>query len=849
MKNDVNGADGSIWNAAGIFIGRLRIAFRVLWKNPLITSSAIISIALGIGASVAMFTIFDEYLLRSLPVPNAGKLVNFSVVPDILYGNINSSLAGGLDELFSYPMFRDLEKTQTVFTSIAAHRQFDVNITWRGVGTREYGMLVSGGYFPALGLTPAVGRLLSPDDDRVDGEAFVVVLEYDYWQNRFGGDPDVVNQTITVNSMLMTIVGVAPPGFTGTTLGVPARIFIPITLNRDNLDRRTDYWLYIFGCLKIGVTQKQAAASINVQYRNILNEYDAPATEQLIGADNPMMDQFRTKALTLKPGVKGQNIVGDANREILSVRMISALLLLIIACANVTNLLVTRGMDRAGEIALRISLGATRGQVIRQLLTESFILVLVSGAVGILAAHWILRFLVSMYPPRIAALFNFSMNETALLFAVLLTFLVGIFVGLFPAIYSTRSGITPLLKEQGGQTTGSNPTTKVRTALIIAQIALSMTLLVVSGLFAKSLYTLNTADLGMKIDNIITFGVSPGRNGYTQQQTAQFFERLEDELAAIPGVVDVTSSLNQILTGNAFSTQVSAEGFQSEFGQISSFNLTGSNYLQALGMTLIAGRDFTTEDIRGTGQKAVIVNEAFAELFNFGRDAIGKYVAVPYDGSLDYQIVGLVKNAKNIHVRAEPQPFLFIPYTKYGSFISVGLIFHVKTAMPEESVIRQIRDLISRMDPTLPIENLTTMIQVNREGTFSTRFSCTLAVAGACLALFLTAVGLYGIFTYDVARRRREIGLRMALGATRANLCLMFLRKAALIALTGDVISLALSIFAGRLIQAQLYKFEGFDAGVFMGATALLFVIITLVVLIPVRRAVMTEPMEAIRDE
>ena len=856
MKNDVNGADGSIWNAAGIFIGRMRIAFRVLWKNPLITSSAIISIALGIGASVAMFTIFDEYLLRRLPVPEPERLVNFSS-PGPIPGSQFPTTAGGMDTIFSYPMFRNLVEAQQSFTSIAAHRRVDVNIAARGVGDIQTGMLVSGGYFPALALKPTLGRLLSPDDDKIIGEAHTVVLSYAYWQSRFGGDPGVLNQAVTVNGQPMTIVGVAPRGFNGTTLGCNPKIFIPITMRGGALhslpnypDIRTSYWLHIFGRLKPGVTLEQAAAAINVQYRNFLIEYDAPLNEQMIGADSPMMKQFLEKQLLLKPGARGQSLQFDSNKEWVNFFMGGMLLLLIIACINVANLLITRGMARTGEMALRVSFGATRWQNIQQLLIESFILVLIAGAAGILAAHWILRLIIAMFPAQTANIYSFSLNESSLLFAVLLTFAVGVSVGLFPAFHSAHSDITPLLKEQAGQMTGSKSAARLRMALVITQIALSLTLLAVSGLFAKSLYQINQIDIGMKTDNIVTFCVSPYQNGYTQQQTMQFFERLEEELAVLPGVNSVSNSQYRMFHGGSMGTSVDLDGFRRgpETDSITRMDKVGMNYFGTLGIPLIAGRDFTREDIyREAG--GVIVNEAFAEKFKLGRDAVGKYVGFFGNSTnITLEIIGLAKNAKYASVEREPESFMFIPYRV--DFIDArNLFFYVKTDMPEDSIIPQIRNLVSRMDPTLPIENLTTMAQEIRDNTFSNRFTFILAVSIAIFATLLTAVGLYGIFAYDVARRRREIGLRMALGATRLRICLMFLRKAALIALTGGAISIALSIFAGRIVQSMLYKFEGFAAGVFMGATALLFVIITQVVLIPVRRAVMTEPMEAIRDE
>ena len=847
----------SLWTAAGIFLGRLRIAFRGLWKKPLITVSAIISIALGIGAATAMFTIYDEYLLRPLPVPEPGRLVNFSgSVPNP--GSQFNGVAGDSDEIFSYPMFRELEKEQNVFTNIAAHRHIDVTITAHGVGTKEQGMLVSGGYFPALRLIPAIGRLLNHEDDKVTGEAHAVVLSYAYWQSRFGGDPGALNQTVTVNNRLMTIVGVAPRGFTGTTLGTNPRIFIPISMRGSALipglnepDQRINYWLYLFGRLKPGVTLEQAATAINITYHSIVNQYDAPVAELILGADSPTMKQFREKQLRLNPGARGQSILFGSNKERLLIFMGGTLLLLIIACANVTNLLVARGMSRVGEMALRVSLGATRGQIIRQLLTESFALVFIAGIVGIFAAHGLLRLIVVIYPPHTADLFSFSLNTTALLFAALLTFAVGVVVGLFPAFHNARNDITPLLKEQAGQTTGSKSAARVRAALIIAQITLSLTLLAVSGLFAKSLYKLNNVALGLNPDNIVTFGVSPIQNGYTPQQMAQLVERLEEALAAIPGVGSVTSSWIPMFSRTTSGIGVLAEGpvYESRQYTVARIDVVGANYLGTLGMSLIAGRDFTREDTHETGRKAVIVNETFAEKFELGRDVVGKYVAVPYAYGLDYEIIGLVKNAKHFSVADEFQPYLFFPHSKFELLRIENLNFYVKTALPPNSVIPRVRDIVTRIDPTLPIENLTTMMQTIRNNTFENRFASWLAGAFAFLATLLTAVGLYGIFAYDVARRRREIGLRMALGATRTRLCLMFFRRAALITLIGGAIGSLLSIYAGRIIQSMLYKFEGFDTGVFLGAAALLFVIMTSAVLIPVCRAVMIEPLEALRDE
>jgi predicted permease len=384
--------------------------------------------------------------------------------------------------------------------------------------------------------------------------------------------------------------------------------------------------------------------------------------------------------------------------------------------------------------------------------------------------------------------------------------------------------------------------------LIIAQIGLSLALMVVSGLFSKSLYSLSHTDIGMKIDHVVTFSVSPSRNGYTTQRSAQFFESLETELAALAGVESVTSSLMRLISSNFYDARVSVEGYPTAplGNPFVAFNKGGLNYLKTLGIPLIAGRDFTREDTLGLN-KVVIVNEAFAEKYNLGRDVIGKRIGINrslLDIEPNVEIIGLVKNTKYQSDSYFP-PLVTVPFQRSDTIET--RTFYIKTALPPEKLLLQMRPLVARLDSMLPIDNLSTMARHVYDETFPNRLITILVVTFAFIATLLTAVGLYGIFAYNVARRRREIGLRMALGATRVRLCLMFLRRAAQITLVGGAIGFALSLFAGRLIQSLLYKFEGFDVGVFIGAAALFFVIMTLAVLIPVCRAVLVEPLEALR--
>ena len=853
MKNDANNRKRkrSLVTEAGIFLGRLRIAFRGLWKKPLITVSAIISIALGIGASTAMFSIYDEFLMRRLPVPEPERLVNFSA-PGPKPGGQTSNLSGGADDVFSYPMFRDLEQVQTVFTGIAAHRLFDASIATSFGSSHESGLFVSGNYFPVLGIQPALGRLLHTNDDKIIGDGQVGVLSYDYWQKNFGGDAGILNQDITINGQSMTIAGVTPQGFTGTTLGSSPRIFVPITMRArlqpglPTLDSRMNYWAYVFGRLKPGVTLEQASAVMNVPYHNITNQVEAPEAERLIGQYDSVMDMFRARQLVLKPGARGQSNYSGMAKSPLNIFMGCTLLVLLIACANVTGILLARGIARSGEMALRSALGASRMQIFTQLLTESFILVFIAGIAGILAGHWMLRAIVTMIPAQFADNLSFTLNGTALLFAVALTFAAGIVVGLFPAAYGARADLTSLMKDQTAQVTGSKSAIRFRTGLSIAQIALSLALIVVSGLFSKSLYNSNRIDTGMKIDRVVTFSVSPILKGYTPPQSTQYFERLENELAAIPGVESVTGSSTRLLSGAYNGSRVIVEGYNPAnlLANSSAYNRGGTDYFKTLGIPLIAGRDFSREDM-SSSSKVAVVNEAFAEKFNLGRDAVGKRIGFDAD-VLDVEIVGLVKNSSFQSFR-DSHPLVIVPFQQ--SDTNWTRTFYVNTALPLEQLFPQIRRVAAQLDSTLPVENLSTMARQVHDQTFDVRLMVVLSNAFAFMATLLTAVGLYGIFSYNVARRRREIGLRMAFGATRVSICLMFLRQSSLIALAGCVPGFALGVFAGRVIQSLLYGLEGFDTGVFLGAAALLFIIITLVVLIPVCRTVLNEPLELLREE
>jgi predicted permease len=827
----------------------LKFALRTLFKTPFVTVIAIVSLALGIGANTAIFSIFDQMLLRALPVQEPDRLVNLAA-PGPKPGSQSCNQAGDCDEVFSYPMFRDLEKVQAVFTGIAAHRLFSANLAARGETLNGDGMLVSGSYFPVLGVRAALGRLLGPDDDRTIGESHVVVLSHAYWQSRFGQDPGVLNQTLVVNGQEMTIVGVAQRGFDGTTLGAKPQVFVPITMrgfmspNFKAFDDRQNYWTYVFARLKPGVTPEQARTALNGQYHAIVNEVEAPLQK---GMSEQTMARFGAKPVLVDQGMRGQSSVSGEAKTPLKMLLGVTAFVLIIACANVANLLLARGAARAGEMAVRLSIGASRMQVVAQLLTESCLLALFAGGASILVARWTLDLIASLLPVEAAATLQFSLNASTLFFAAALTLGTGLLFGLFPALHSTRPDLVSSLKGQAGQPSGAKSAARFRAALATAQIALSLALLVGAGLFTRSLFNVSRVNLGLKVDNVITFGISPALNGYTPQRSLQLFERLEDELTALPGVTSVTNSLVPLLGGSNWGSDVSVEGYKmgSDTDMNSRYNEVGPAYFRTLGIPLISGREFTRSDAAAT-PKVAIINEVFANKFNLGRDAVGKRIG-KRNGPLDTEIVGLVQNAKYSDVKRAVPPLFFHPY-RQGDRIGF-LTFYVRTSLNPNQFLPNITKLMARLDPNLPVENLRTMPQQVRENVFLDRMNSVLSAAFACLATLLAAVGLYGVLAYTVAQRTREIGLRIALGASPGQVRAMVLRQVGLMTLIGGTVGLALAIGLGRFAQSLLYQLQGSDPAVLSGSAVALAFVALGAGFIPAHRASQVDPMQALRYE
>jgi predicted permease len=831
---------------------QLRLALRTLFKTPFVTMVAVLSLALGIGANSAIFSLYHQMLLRPLPVPRPAELVNLGA-PGPHPGSNSCSNIGSCDDIFSYPMFRDLERVQASFTGIAAHRDFGATIGYQGTTLSGDGLQVSGRYFQVLELAPALGRLFTPDDDKTVGSNFVVVLSHDYWRSRFALNPGILNQTLIVNGQALTVIGVAPQGFQGTTLGSRYDVFVPITMRGlmspgfDGFENRRQYWVYLFARLKPGVSIEQAATAINGPYRAIINDVEAPLQK---GASEQTMMRFKARQVTLVDGRRGQSDVDSEAKTPLTILFVVTGTVLLIACANIANLLLVRGAGRSAEMAVRLSIGASRRQLIAQLLTESCLLAALGAIGGLVVAKWTLDLIGSIVPPDAAELVQFRMDPMMLLFGAGAAIVTGIGFGLFPALHSTKPDLATTIKNQAGQPGGARAARRFRTTLATVQIAMSMALLVPAGLFAKSLMNVSRVELGLKTDHLVVFSVAPELISYSTERTRALFERIEDELASTPGVTGVVAAIVPILSGDNWNNSMRVEGYQPlpDTNTTASFNGVGPGYFKTIGIPLVAGREFTRSDVINS-PKVAIVNQAFVRKFEMGQNPLGRHIASGGGPNIppDIEIVGIVQDAKYSAVKREAPPQYFKPYRQEERLGYAN--FYVRTALPPEQLLASIPSLMQKLDPNLPVENLKTMEMQIRENVFLDRLISTLSAAFAFLATLLAAIGLYGVLAYTVAQRTREFGLRMALGADGGSVRGIVMKQVVWMSAIGGLVGLAIAIGVGRLAQSILFELQGSDPTVLVLSSIGLGLVALGAGFIPALRASRIDPMNALRYE
>jgi predicted permease len=830
---------------------RLKHALRQLSRHPGLSLAMILMLSLGIGSTTAIFSVFHQVLVQPLPVPDAERLVNLGA-PGVQWGRNSCSNAGLCDRVFSYPMYGDLAAQQEVFTGIAAHRDFYAAVSGAdGRATTANGILVSGSYFSVLELTPAVGRLIGAADEPAIGESPVVVLSYDYWQSAFGGSPNAIGRPLIVNGQKLTIVGVAPRGFAGTILGFRPQVFVPLTLRwlmepqrpRDEDDRRS-FWVYLFARLKPGIALEEAAAAIDLLYNGIINEVEAPLISNM---PSEIMERFRGKHITMEPGSRGQSmVVLGADRPLTLLLGITTLLLLIV-CFNVANLLLARGMTRYGELAVRAAVGASRSRLVLESLLDAAAPALVGAALSVPAAALTLQVIARFVPDQLREALALQVNATTLLFAGAVSLTTVLAFGAAPGIQATRTDPCLAMKGQSAPSGGGRGMARFRSALATTQVAFSLLLLVLAGLFARSLMNVARIDLGVGTDSIATFDVSPRMSGATPESARLTFERLEQRLTTEPGVVSVGSARIALLTGRGSGNVLTFEGVEgpAAFENRSMANEVSPGFFGTLGIPLLAGRLFNERDDTDSPRVA-IVNETLVREYDLGSEALGRRFSLGTQ-LRGVEIVGIVADSQYRRVKDDVPPQVFLPHRQDPNLD--GLTFYVRGAGDIGAFQRAIRTIVAEIDPSLAVGNLTTFRRQIDENVYLDRLVAMLATGFATLATLLAALGLYGVLAYGVVQRTRELGVRMALGATPPRLRGLVVRQSILMASVGIVVGLGCALAVGRLAEALLFGLSSRDPVVLSAATALLVAVVLAAGYLPARRASKIAPMEALRHE
>ena len=830
----------------------VRYAVRALLRRPLVTSVAVLSLALGIGVNSAIFSLFDRLILRRLPVSSPDEIVLVTSPGPKPGSRSTDDFTGGVDAIFSYPLFRDLERLDDDGLQLAAQASFGANVASEGRSSEANGLLVSGHYFPALGVTPALGRLFGAQDDRVPGGHPVVVLSYDFWRTRFGADTGIVNRTLVVNGGAMTIIGVAPSGFTGITVLQRPQIFVPLAMAeqvfRDpgwqGLSARNNHWLYLFARTEPGISRQRAADLLNVSFTGFIRDVEYPALQGEMG--DTVRLEFLKRRLYLQDGARGANGNRRAIEAVFALLFAVTGFVLAIACANVANILLAQVTTRATEMSIRLSLGASRRQLVRLLLTEATLLGIAGGAGALVIGHMTIRGMLAILPSD-GPVLQPVLDTRLLAFTFMLGLLTSVAFGLFPSMHAVRAGLAAGVNTQSGRASGSKTATRFRTSMAVTQLALATGLLAVAGLLVVSLVNTARVDLGIAREGLIAFGLSPSLNGYTPDQVAQFFDRLDTELRAVPGVTSVTATTIPILSQSNWGNGVTVEGFQAAPGANTGASAArvSVDYFHTLGIQLLAGREFTDADTKGSPQVAV-VNEAFARKFNIVDRVIGTRMALGSrtNKPLDIEIVGLVRDAKYDEVRDPAPPQFVMPYRQADTG---SLTFYVRAGANTPAVLGAIPSVVRRLDANIPISNLRTMEDQIWYDTSGNRALTITSAAFAGLAIVLAAIGLYAVLAYGIAQRLREIGIRIAVGATPRQIRGLVLGQVGRIAIVGVIIGGALALGLGRLSQTMLFGVERTAPAIIGGAVLLALGVAFAAAVGPARGATLVQPVEVLR--
>jgi len=827
----------------------VRYALRAIRLNPLFATVAIVSLALGIGANTAIFTLMDQLMLRMLPVKNPEQLV-------MLYqrGAHNGNNMG--DRMHSYPIYQDFQQKAVPFSEVLCRRLVSTSISVDNQTERVQAEMVSGNYFSMLGVKPAAGRVFSPEeDDRVFRGHPEVVLSYDYWANRFSHDPKVIGKKILVNNYPMTIVGVSAAGFEGIDPAQSPQIRVPILMEPIVMpewywfhmaDRRSR-WVQVFARLKPGYTVESAGPPMQGLFHQI-REYESTLKEAAKWTPYEK-DQFLRGTLHVQKAATGYSQLRNSASTALIVLMCMVGLVLMIACANVANLLIARAFARQKEIAVRLAIGASRGQLVRQLLVESILLSLAGGLLGILVAFELTRGLLALVPVEGNPLLIRPEPDLRILsFTLGLSLLTGLIFGLAPALRASRPDLWNALKDVVGSIAGSGGSLFLRKGLVAAQVALSFLLLFGAGLFVRSLQNLKTTDTGFRnMENLVTFQLSPALNGYDAARTVHFYDQLLDGIRAIPGVHSAGLASVAVLSGDEWDSTTSVEGHKSADGEdMQAFmNSVSPGYFATMGTPILEGRDFDNRDVKDDS-KVAIVNQNFAKHFFGGKSAVGRHLGRGGgpDTKLDVEIVGVAADTLYEGPREGVHRQVFVP--NYGN---QGVAFYVRTSLESGQTISAIRSEVKKLDAAMPVYAVKTLAAQLDETLVTERFIAMLSAGFGLLATLLAAIGLYGVMAFVVARRTKEMGVRMALGAKANTVIWLVMQEVLLLLAIGLVIGVPSALGLGRFVSTQLYGIKGTDPWIAFASMAVLIVVACVAGFVPAQRASRIDPIVALRYE
>src|SRR5215510_5832560 len=839
-----------LWTFAALesFLQDVRYGVRILRKSPGFTLVAILTLALDIGANTAIFSLTYQVLLQRLPVQHPEELVVLHC-PGYHPGH-NSSDSEGEEASFSYPLYKELRDRNPVFSGLMARYAVSLSVAGERFSERSSGELVSGNYFETLAIRPALGRLLTTQDETAPGADTVAVLSYGYWTRRFANNPGILNKQLTVNGAALTVVGVVQEGFRGVQIGESPDIFIPVTMKTqmmpgsNDLNNYKDWWLKVLGRLKAGLRRDQAQSVLQGPFHAIL-EAEIP----MLNFSQKQANRYLQNKLILEPGSHGRPILQNGAREPLLFLTAMVGLILVIGCANLASLLIAKGEARQQEIAVRLSLGAARTRLLRQLLTESLLLAVAGALAGILFAELGLRTVIVTVARGIGASgIQPHLDWRVLLFAAAVSVLTGLLFGLAPALRILRSAPRGQLHEPARGSSANIANVRLRKWLMVFQVAMTVVLLSAAGLFTMSLVRLQQENLGMRTDHVIQFSIAPGMSRYSPAQTVALSDKLRTSIAALPGVRSVSAAEIPVFTDRDVGANFTIQGYtpQENEDMHARENWVAPNYFSTMGISLLRGREFTDSDT-STSPKVALINESMAKRFFSSGDAIGRLFAFGAGkGTLpDIQIIGVVADSKHSDVRTEVERYFYLPYTQDQNLSE--LTFYVRTGQEPSALASMLTKTIADYDSSLPVYALKPLADQVKETVFSDRLLASLSVCLGLLAAFLAAIGLYGVMAYVVARRTREIGVRIALGATRGKVSWLILREVVQMAVIGLLIGLGLSFISGRMVQSLLFGISAYNPVVLILTAAILIAVALLAGSLPARKAAALDPMVALR--